>query len=570
MKNLQYFPFERNQYYYGKLMTQQDFISEQTYMNDKRRLINRFINGTGVAAGLQVVKVDDNSFSVEAGLALDEIGREILVDQPAVRRLDQMPGYEQLLEQPDTNPVYLCLAYHEEGSYPVRGKLNGGDTPVYEKSKESFRLYLSADPYEEDGDTLKSLSRRTAVLFENDELCLEQELPAFVQSGETLPVTIRIRAKRALGNVEFSFTEQLVCLLYEDSDTLSVSWSGMLKACGDYEELTYRLEAYSLEQGIGELTLSPFKLKVSSGGQEFHNRTELSGTIRICSQDSFHELVDSYFENQMNHILGTSYPRGIYLARIYLSRSGRNFLIDRIEKLPFNQKVYSAFLNMAVMDKLLGELQYFHKLRNEEQAKKDAGEESPQKQATLASGTCEISMGVGGKAGERYFSGEIVHGLGLGKMKITLSLDSERFQYIGSEEVFEDMRIRAVLAAKVNYERGSFVIGIRLLEHTPLETARIHWIAERIPEEKARNTEPHIRILPDKPELRVMQSRYFRVKTENLEGMTILWEICTPNGGTISRDGHYTAPDTEGIYEVAAFCQEMPTIRNSVFVIVRE
>ena len=52
--------------------------------------------------------------------------------------------------------------------------------------------------------------------------------------------------------------------------------------------------------------------------------------------------------------------------------------------------------------------------------------------------------------------------------------------------------------------------------------------------------------------------------------MTLLWEVLTPGGGTISRDGRYTAPDTEGIYEVAAFCQEMPAIRNSVFVIVRE
>ena len=82
--------------------------------------------------------------------------------------------------------------------------------------------------------------------------------------------------------------------------------------------------------------------------------------------------------------------------------------------------------------------------------------------------------------------------------------------------------------------------------------------------------EAHIRILPDKPELKVMQSRYFRALTENLDGMTILWEVSTPNGGIITRDGRYTAPDTAGIYEICAFCQEFPKIRNSVFVIVHE
>ena len=122
MKNLQYFPFERNQYYYGKLMTQQDFISEQKYMNDKRRLINRFLHGTGVVSGLQVVRMDEKSFSVEAGLALDEVGREILVSQPAVLRLDQMDGYEQLQEQSSSDAAYLCLAYQEEDVYPSRGR----------------------------------------------------------------------------------------------------------------------------------------------------------------------------------------------------------------------------------------------------------------------------------------------------------------------------------------------------------------------------------------------------------------------------------------------------------------
>ncbi|MFR8166048.1 MAG: hypothetical protein ACLU8D_08775 [Enterocloster sp.] len=55
MKNLQYFPFERNRYYYGKLLTEQDFNSEQRYFNDKRRMVNRFLHGSGVAAGLTVV-----------------------------------------------------------------------------------------------------------------------------------------------------------------------------------------------------------------------------------------------------------------------------------------------------------------------------------------------------------------------------------------------------------------------------------------------------------------------------------------------------------------------------------
>ena len=71
MKNLKYFPFERNRYFYGKLLSVDDFEAEQRYMNDKRRMLNRFLYGTGVVCGMQVVEVDDLTVSLERGLALD-------------------------------------------------------------------------------------------------------------------------------------------------------------------------------------------------------------------------------------------------------------------------------------------------------------------------------------------------------------------------------------------------------------------------------------------------------------------------------------------------------------------
>ena len=82
MKNLKSFPFERNRYFYGKLLSVEDFETEQKYFNDKRRTINRFLFGSGVVCGLGVVEVDDESISVERGLALDFAGREIVLDEP--------------------------------------------------------------------------------------------------------------------------------------------------------------------------------------------------------------------------------------------------------------------------------------------------------------------------------------------------------------------------------------------------------------------------------------------------------------------------------------------------------
>ena len=48
MENRKYYSFERNNYYYGKMLTSRDFQNEQSYMNDKRRLGNRLFQGSGI------------------------------------------------------------------------------------------------------------------------------------------------------------------------------------------------------------------------------------------------------------------------------------------------------------------------------------------------------------------------------------------------------------------------------------------------------------------------------------------------------------------------------------------
>ncbi|MBP5410850.1 MAG: hypothetical protein J6Y26_02955, partial [Lachnospiraceae bacterium] len=63
MKNTQLYPFERTKYYYGMLLSVDDFNAEQRYMNDKRRLVNRLIHGMGVVCGLNVVRLDDSTIS---------------------------------------------------------------------------------------------------------------------------------------------------------------------------------------------------------------------------------------------------------------------------------------------------------------------------------------------------------------------------------------------------------------------------------------------------------------------------------------------------------------------------
>ena len=112
MKNTKLYPFERNKYYYGKLLSVEDFNAEQKYMNDKRRITNRLIHGVGVAAGLNVVMLDEQTITIDSGMALDSTGREVVVDAPVTKKLSLIDGYDTAVGS-GASSVYLCLEYAE-------------------------------------------------------------------------------------------------------------------------------------------------------------------------------------------------------------------------------------------------------------------------------------------------------------------------------------------------------------------------------------------------------------------------------------------------------------------------
>lgn len=140
MKNMKYFPFERNKYFYGKLLTVDDFETEQRYMNDKRRVLNRFLYGTGVVCGLNVVPIDDMTISVEPGLALDFSGREIVVDTPAVKKLSMIDGFDSFIRSGDEKKyLYLCMDYKETEREPVHN-VTGESGVEYNRYQEGYEL----------------------------------------------------------------------------------------------------------------------------------------------------------------------------------------------------------------------------------------------------------------------------------------------------------------------------------------------------------------------------------------------------------------------------------------------
>jgi hypothetical protein len=110
--------FERNHYFFGKLMTVRDFSAEQRYFNEKRWLVNRMVGGWGVVCGLEVKKKDgeQNKVVVTPGLAIDCCGREILVCEE--QTVDLTPKTSEChaadkAQKADNKRYVVCLEYFE-------------------------------------------------------------------------------------------------------------------------------------------------------------------------------------------------------------------------------------------------------------------------------------------------------------------------------------------------------------------------------------------------------------------------------------------------------------------------
>src|SRR5688500_16742634 len=72
---------ERNKFFYGKLMDVAQFEKEQQYFLRQQWLMNRLTIGSGVLCGLAVVPRGTWHAIIQPGVAIDALGRPIVVSR---------------------------------------------------------------------------------------------------------------------------------------------------------------------------------------------------------------------------------------------------------------------------------------------------------------------------------------------------------------------------------------------------------------------------------------------------------------------------------------------------------
>lgn len=577
MKNLKYFPFERNKYFYGKLLSVEDFEVEQRYMNDKRRVLNRFLYGTGIVCGMNVLVVDDTTISVEPGLALDFSGREIAIDTPVTRRLSVIEGFENFRKAEDVKGyLYLCLDYDEKEKEEVHN-VTGVVHTEYNRYQEGFRLYVTGREPSAENLSSSASYEKTRVLYSGNGIQIKQTVPRFVGVGGEAELKVTVENMGQILPIHFSYELELTGMEWEGKRFVKVEFQE-----GDHEkshsyDICYRLKAITSREAVASLETVPGSFELSFGDQAEEAKVSQKLTLQVISGDVKERLIQNYYESAMDEIVRNNYQQSIYLAKLFVIRAGESYIIDSVEPVPFGQYVYNNMLS-DMMNRL-----YLKEER--ERARNTLGNFSKnlpdsEKSRTLlaggnvTTGTVTLDLGMGGSMGQRFFSEELNHNLGLGKVRIFLGdcmdMNEDGQVIYGSPEVFEEMSFRAETAARVNCEKGTFQIGIRLIEPTMTRFVRIDWMAVRDPAGPLHDMEEmELFIKPGILHIKTRESFFLKTEFHGTEPTEVVWSVKEEAGGSIEQNGKYTAPNLSGIYEVKAQSTVYEGLHASIFIVVR-
>ena len=591
MNNRRYYSFERNNYFYGKLLTSRDFEDEQNYMNNKRRLINRVLHGAGIVYGLDVVAVDESSVVIQSGLALDSSGREIVVPSTQVVKLSTIRGYSEL----KTSSVCLGIAYAEEKTEPVYAVMNkdaDAQERQYNHLKEGYELFLqdSRDCVREPKKEDEYIAWK--VLYQDDDLRITQYLPTFAVPGMLVKARTEIHKTSHM-----PFVCSFSCKVDADgmipgetqirADNVSQEYGETMVL-----EQTFRPEDYIF--GNGDVSVRFSEITVQKSGVK-EAAPDTSMTLNPVYGTALEYVHKTSYRGNLDVDLDRKYDEKLWIAGIQLIRSERHSIIDRVERAPFDQYVYSSE-QLMILEKLeeflipqdgpTGRPQVYVQGNSERSAAA-----APERRSN-SSGVFEMSLGSGGEVGKVYFSDEIMHGLGSGPVYVDIGIEyisrdvnasGDRESIIlGDGSIFEsdstvtDEKIFQVdQAVKILPDRGTFIVGVRPRVKMGRIGLRIRWYAFK-PEDLEQRVYDRseqkgcIMIQPDTIVLPPKGSVHINPVFINMPEEALSYTLLDPEGGKIDNTGLYTAPAQEGVYEIKAAALSDPEIFTHAFIIVSQ
>ena len=592
MSNSQLYPFERNRYYPGKLLTSADFQAEQNYHINKGRFINGLMYGSGVVCGLGVFSLDDLSVLIESGVAIDGTGREIILDTSVVKKISAIEGFDRL----ETDTAILKIRYNEQDVHSVYSVNHKEDEKEYEFNRiaEGYELFL----VDKEGETVnydpetEFLARE--ILFKSENYVGEVMMPATVCKGKNVKIVLEIR-KVSEEDVRLSCRGILEIPVFhtpDDESELEIGVEDLNLKMGESIRKEYWVRVLDNDAEESELILRSGSAAAFENENAINSSSHFAIRVRLSNSSPL-ELVGretGRINLEMRNMELSD--DAISLAEIQMVRNAGSYIIENIRDTsakkyvltPAQEIMRNNYLSYYVKDVELKK----NKDIKETPVLKNAAPSKAGEFTNIATGTLEVPLGRNAREGDIRYSGEIAHGLGPGNVYVEIGYNfvsddpdmgaNQKSTIYGNPELFSQQN--NILASvetgiKVLNEKGSFVVAARLLRNVDFLVLSFRWVAIRFPSgDDIELTEDYYdkSISVDTPTVIMggKESHFFGVRFNNMKACSITYELTSPGSGEISSDGIYTAPSKEGVYEIRIYCTDMPVICTYAYAIVKK
>lgn len=589
MKNNRLLPFERNRYYAGKMLTSSDFMAEQTYMNNKRRFLNQVLYGSGIVCGLGVVSLDDLSILVESGVAIDDFGREIVVDSSVVKKLSTIEGFEEI----QTDEIILGLKYNEEDVYSVYAvnQQEYGREFEYNRVQEGYQLFVRDSVDEPEEIALEDEFYSQSMIYENDDYQIIAVAPANASVSTFMKMTIRInKLSDSLIPLSFKGVIQLPNFsTIEGKHEIEVEIPNIKLGIGEKLEKDFWICASDTPNENAEIVIQNKTIELIVGDKRVDK--VFAAPIKVTiSPKTYQELVTRELGKPSLDMRNISVSKDyVILAKIKLTITETAYLIEKIQDtaknyiaIPAEEKKKNEYLACYEKSSKLYEINGKTEENKVVEPVRMGNDTEPQ----IASGTLEIALGDHVKKGDIRYSGEIMHGLGQGDVFISIGYEyiqdetsfgaNTRSTYYGDPALFQENKEmeNVSTAVKVLNDKGSFVVAAKILKPINQLILTYRWTAIKLPKRNDENLfdgykNKSISAFTPTVTLGTKESYYFEVVFHNMEACSIGYELTEQGSGEITADGVYTAPNKEGVYEIKIYCTDMPIICSYAYAIVK-
>ena len=571
------YPFSKNRYFKGKRMRAADFQREQACVEHKLAVLNHWVLGEGIALGLGVQRVDSDSLMVEPGLALDTQGRTLIVDEPAICRLRALQGFHELTGE----TALLWLSYREEPFDPMFLADERGEGQDFAAARERFAFSLT--PLE---TLLPAAPDRIllsdTVLYEDGDLRVRQVIP---------------RVFSARGGTQIRLV--LECFDAEPIDvelTYAPEVPGFTLAGGGAVQLSRRLRLRSGETALVlevitntgaqavSVSLGEEGFLLSKRGVGLRAQCGFREEFFIAPGNPLEELENRLSSLAPQELWDHTQEGGVPVAALRFVRYDDNCLLDDVIALGGERRVKLPYLQ----ERLRRCGTFFSTPPPPREAVRpfEAREApEPRNQGCMTTGTVTLSAGMNLDEGKILRSDEIAHGLGPGTVFVqfgvenvspAVNLHQNRTDLLlGDESLFEQVSgtlDRALdRGVRVHPDKGTFELAVRLRSQLRQSALRLRWFAWR-PDGRAEHEAEQgalLRLEPDVIHVEPGAVVNFIPVFSGGAGAPCDFFVVGKQAGTVTRDGVYSAPEKDGLYQVCAQARDRPDEKVNAFVIVR-